>query len=69
MGAQNGRIEAVAVSHHQLNPSAMTCLDHGVAFAQANGHGFFDPNMLSMFGRHGGVLGMQAMRGRNVNQI
>jgi hypothetical protein len=47
----------------------MTCLDHGVAFAQANGHGFFDPNMLSMFGRHGGVLGMQAMRGRNVNQI
>jgi hypothetical protein len=69
MSAQNGRIETVAVSHHQLHPSAMTCLDHVVAFAQVNGHGFFDPNMLAMFGSHGGMHGMQAVRGRNVNQI
>lgn len=47
----------------------MTCLDHGVAFAQINGHRFFDPNMLAVFGSHGGVLGMQAVRGCNVNQI
>ena len=44
----DGCVEAVAVTHHQMNPGASACIQHVGALIQRQCHGFFNQHVLAV---------------------
>ena len=68
-GAQDRRIEAVAVPDDEHDIRGLRRVDHRAAFGERNRHRLFDQHMLSARRREAHMLGMMLMRCRDIDDL
>ena len=67
--SQDRRIKTVAMAHDQLHAPCPRRVDHRAAFAQRQGHWFFDQDMFAGGGGQFGMRDMKLVRRCDVDHI
>src|SRR5438270_12044247 len=66
-GLKDGPVEAVAVAHDERHARLAGGVDHGPALLQRERHRLLDQQMLAMRGGKTGLLGVELVRGGDVD--
>ena len=68
-GAQERRVEAVAVADNERHAGSAGGVDHRLAFRQRERHGLLDERVLAALRRRDHVLGVKLVRRRDVQRV